>query len=103
MTYSTTPQLATVCQDADKSEEYFAASLDGAPNYLGTRVLRAEYLWVLRQDAQKFEEDLGFVIDGNPNSLASVAAENAKEQEKAQHLLAQKGKLFSKKDLEGGE
>ena len=102
MTYSTTPQLATVCQDADKSEEYFSASLDG-PDYLGTSVLRAEYLWGLRQDAQKLEEDLRFVIDGNPNSLASVAAENAKEQEKAQHLLAQKGKLFSKKDLEGGE
>jgi len=96
--YSALPSFAG--QDLDKSADYFAASLSAAPNYFGTRVLRAEYLTVLTGDVATFTSDLDFVINGDPNVEAAVAAENGKEQEKAKALLARMNELFDKKTLE---
>jgi hypothetical protein len=96
--YSALPSFAG--QDLEKSADYFAASLSAAPNYFGTRVLRAEYLTVLTGDVATFTSDLDFVINGDPTVEPAVAAENAKEQEKATALLARMHELFDKKTLE---
>jgi hypothetical protein len=69
--------------------------LEGAPDYLATRVIRAEYLAVAAQDMKMFEEDLTYVINADPNKIPEVAAENTKEQEKAKKLLEKKGELFA--------
>jgi hypothetical protein len=96
--YAALPSFAG--QDLDKSAEYFAASLSASPDYFGTRVLRAEYLTVLTGDVATFKSDLNTVINGDPNKEAGVAAENAKEQEKAKALLARMGELFDRQTLE---
>lgn len=82
-------------KDLVKSEEYFKASIEGAPDYLATRVLRAEMLDVQKQDLKQFEEDLNFVINADPGKLAECKPENTKEQEKAKKLLAKKDELFA--------
>lgn len=90
--YAALPSFAG--KDLEKSKSYLQASIDGAPNYLGTRVIRAEYLAVEAQDAALFEAELNYVINADPNAVPEVAAENAREQDKAKKLLARKGDLF---------
>lgn len=96
--YSALPSFAG--RDLEKSGEYFAASIEGAPDYFGTRVLRAEYLHVLTDDVKGFDADLAFVLDGDPEKLGAVSAENKKEQEKARKLIEKRNEFFSKKALE---
>lgn len=94
--YAALPSFAG--RDLDKSASYFQASIDGAPNYLATRVLRAEYLHVGTQNAAKFEEDLNAVIAADANVEASLVPENTKAQEMAKALLARKAELFANAD-----
>lgn len=89
--YSATP----VGKDLTKSGDYLAASLTGAPNYLGTRVIRAEYLAVAKQDPKLFTEDLEAVIAADPTVDPEIVAENTREQDKAKKLLARKKDLFA--------
>ncbi len=96
--YAALPSFAG--QDADKSGEYLAASIQGAPNYLGTRVLRAEYLAVLEQDPNAFKEDLNFVLSADPAAVPELQPENTMEQAKAKRLMAELNELFDKKTLE---
>lgn len=93
--YAALPSFAG--KDLDKSKSYLQASIDGQPNYLGTRVIRAEYYAVEAGDLKQFEEDLNYVISADPGSLPEVIAENTKEQEKAKALLAKKNELFQVK------
>ncbi len=104
--YAALPSFAG--QDAEKSAEFLAASIQGQPAYLGTRVIRAEYLYVLTQDAAGFQDDLNFVLSADPEALEGVGQDNRLEQEKAKRLLAKTNELFDKKALEaagaaGGE
>ncbi len=82
-------------KDLVKSEEYFKASIEGAPDYLASRVLRAEMLDVQKQDMKAFEDDLNYVIAADPGKLLECKPENLKEQEKAKKLLAKKDELFA--------
>jgi hypothetical protein len=91
--YSALPSFAG--KDLELSRKYLDASIAGAPNYLGTRVIRAEYLAVEAQDFALFEQDLNYVVAADPNVMPEVVAENTKEQEKAQKLLARKAELFA--------
>jgi hypothetical protein len=90
--YAALPSFAG--KDLEKSKSYLQASIDGEPNYLATRVIRAEYYAVEAQDAKQFEEDLNYVINADPNVLTVAAPENKKEQEKAKKLLARRDELF---------
>ena len=90
--YSALPSFAG--RDFEKSGEYFEASIQGAPDYLGTRVLRAEMLAVGTGDEAMFDSDLAFVLEADPNAVEGFEAENAKEQEKARALIEQKNELF---------
>jgi hypothetical protein len=84
-------------KDPARSAQYFQASIDGAPWYLATRVLRAEYLHRQNRDREAFLEDLRFVIEADPNSNpdADVTAENIREKNKAKDLLNQVDELFN--------
>jgi len=85
-------------KDLEKSKTYLAASIEGAPSYLGTRVIRAEFLAPQQKDLAGFEADLKFVLDANPNAVPEIAPENTKEQEKAKKLLEKRGDLFVEAD-----
>lgn len=90
--YAALPSFAG--NDPVKSGQYFQASIDGAPDYLPTRGLRAEYLAVLKQDAKLFEDDLNAVIAADPTRLPDCTPENIMEQAKAKKLLAKESELF---------
>lgn len=98
--YAALPSFAG--QDFAKSAEYFAAAVEGAPYYLPTRALRAEYLAVGTQDVQLFDKDVKHVLAADPDSKpeAGITPENIKEREKVQALLDKKYELFDKKALE---
>lgn len=90
--YAALPSFAG--RDFEKSAEYFEASIQGAPGYLGTRVLRADYLAVGTADEALFDADLDFVINADPNTIEGFEAENAMEIEKAKAIKAKKNELF---------
>ncbi len=99
--YAALPSFAG--QDFDKSGAYFAASIEGAPDYLGTYVLRAEFLSVPLGKVAEFDADLKRVLDADPNKDPETAPENTMEQAKAKRLIEKRSELFTKKALATGE
>lgn len=98
--YAALPSFAG--QDLDKSAEYFASSLQGAPYYLPTHLLRAEMLAVPTQDVAMFDADLVAVLSSDPDAVpeAGITPENTRDQLKARELFAKRGELFDRKTLE---
>jgi hypothetical protein len=88
----------------DKSKENFEKSIALAPNYLGTRVLFADYLCPkLQKDADGdgqpdgkvlFKKLLDEVLAADPAADAEIEPENRIEQAKAKKLLARIDELF---------
>lgn len=81
--------------DLERSREHFETALEGAPGYLGTRSLMAEFYAVKSQNRQLFEEQLSAVIHADPSQLPEdVRPENELEQRRARVLLAKADELF---------
>ena len=99
--YSVLPSFAG--QDLEKSAEYFEASIEGAPDYLGTRVLRAENLAVATENIALFDADIQFVLDAPDGMGGSIAPENAQEKLKAQSLLDRRSELFNRRVIEAAD
>ncbi|MCB9678886.1 MAG: hypothetical protein H6737_27540 [Alphaproteobacteria bacterium] len=97
--YAALPSFAG--QDLDKSKQYFDAAIEGAPYYLPTQALRAEFWAIPAQDPKQFKADLEAVIaaDANAKPEASVTPENTLEQKKAKDLLEKMSEFFDKKAL----
>ena len=76
------------------SENNFAKSIAGSPNYLGTFVIRAQYLHTKSGDREQFVKDLQFVLNADPTLLPEVSPENLIEQSKARKLLEKESSLF---------
>jgi tetratricopeptide (TPR) repeat protein len=73
-------------KDAEKSRKHFDASIKMAPNYLATKVLKAEYLAVHEQDREMFNELLDEALQIPADALEAVGPENHYEKEKARRL-----------------
>lgn len=80
--------------ELSRSEDYFKKAITSFPNYLGTYVLRAQFLHTKAGNREKFESDLMHVINADAALIPEVMAENLFEQKKAQLLLDQKEMLF---------
>ncbi|MEA1881946.1 MAG: TRAP transporter TatT component family protein [Candidatus Marinimicrobia bacterium] len=80
--------------DLNHSENNFEKSITGSPNYLGTFVLRAQYLHTKSGDREQFVKDLQFVLNADPTLIPEVSPENLIEQEKARKLLEKEEFLF---------
>jgi hypothetical protein len=88
----------------DKSKENFEKSIALAPNYLGTKVLFADFLCPkLQKDADGdgepdgkalFKKLLEEVLAADPAADAEIEPENRIEQAKAKKLLARLDELF---------
>ncbi len=76
------------------SYTYFNQALRNSPDYLGTYVLRAQYLQTKAGNREQFVKDLEFVINADPTLIPEVMPENLLEQEKARELLARESLLF---------
>ena len=77
-----------------KSEEFFTQAVAAAPNYLGTKVLWADYLATKKNDRATFERLLKEVLAADPNVDPDIAPENGLEQAKAKKLLAEVEEKF---------
>ena len=65
-----------------------------APNYLGTKVLWADYLAKKNNDKETYKRLLEEVLAADPNIDPEIAPENRAEQEKAKQLLAEIDNTF---------
>lgn len=81
--------------DLKKSEENFAKAVALAPNYLGTKVLWAEFLATKTQDKATYEKLLKEVLAADPAVDPEIEPENRIEQKKAQKLLAKIDDAFA--------
>lgn len=94
--YAALPSFAG--RDFVKSAEYLQSSVTGAPHYLGTRVIRAEFLAIGTDDVALFDEDIKYVLEADISGWPDILPENTREQEKARKLLAERQEKFSKAD-----
>ena len=72
----------------------FDEAILGSPNYLGTYLIRAEYLHTKSGNREAFIKDLQIVLNADPTLLPNISPENLFEQEKAKKLLLKESKLF---------
>ncbi len=70
------------------SGENFAKSVEMAPDYLGTKVLWADYLAKKNNDRETYKRLLDEVIAADANANPDLMPENAQDQKKAKKLLA---------------
>ncbi|MFH1808658.1 MAG: TRAP transporter TatT component family protein [Pseudomonadota bacterium] len=73
--------------DLDKAKTHFTRSLNIAPDYLGTKVLIAEYWATKKQDKDMYQKLLKEVLEADPASLPDIVPEQKAEQKNAQKLL----------------
>jgi tetratricopeptide (TPR) repeat protein len=78
----------------EKSEQNFKKAVELAPQYLGTKVLWADYLCTKKQDRATFVKLLEEVVAADASADPAIAAENRIEQAKAKKLLAKVDDLF---------
>jgi len=76
------------------SENNFDKAIEGSPDYLGTYVIRAEYLYTKSGNRKSFVKDLQMVLNADPTILPNISPENLFEQEKAEVLLLKESTLF---------
>ncbi len=80
--------------DLELSKQHFDASLAIAPDYLGTKVLMAQYYATKMQDKELFQRLCEEVLAADPASLPDLVPEQKLEQGNAQRLLDQIDDLF---------
>ncbi len=80
--------------DLEMSQAHFDASLAIEPNYLGTKVLMAQYLAVKKQDKAMFEQLCNDVISADPEVIPEIAPEQRLEQDNARRLLEKIDDMF---------
>lgn len=78
----------------EASETHFKKAVELGPNYLGTKVLWADYLCTKTRDRATYKRLLEEVVAADPAADPEIAAENVVEQKKAQRLLADINDLF---------
>lgn len=78
----------------EKSETNFKKAVELAPNYLGSKVLWADYLCTKKQDKETFKKLLEEVIAADAKAEPSIEPENVIEQQKAKKLLAEIDEKF---------
>jgi hypothetical protein len=78
----------------EKSEQNYKKAVELAPNYLGTKVLWAEYLCTKKNDRATYEKLLKEVLAADPTVDAAIEPENRIEQKKATKMLAEIDERF---------
>ena len=80
--------------ELSKSKQYFDQAILTFPNYLGTKVLLAQYYYTKAEDREHFHRELQEVLSADPAQIPEIMAENLFEQGVAQQLLEQESSLF---------
>lgn len=90
--YAIVPSMAG--GDIEQSQKEFDKSLQMAPDFLGTKVLKAAVYWTQKKDKKAFKSDLQSVIESSVNESDRLAPENALEKQKASIYLGKVKELF---------
>jgi hypothetical protein len=90
--YSVLPSIAG--KDLDKSRTHFDASLAAAPEYLTTRVVKAEFLAVELDDETMYRTLLDEVLKGEETDNPDIAPENRAAKRRAQKMLNDIDEVF---------
>lgn len=91
--YAALPSFAG--QDLAKSAEHFDKSMQRSPEYLGTKVLKAEIWAVKTQNTAAFDTLLGEVLAAEIESSPEILPENQAARARARELQGMKGDLFA--------
>ena len=83
-------------QDLERSQQEFMKSMEIAPDYLGTRILYADYWATKNQDKiEVFDEMVQYVMQVDVDALnPDLKPENLAEKKKAEELWAQREDKF---------
>lgn len=73
----------------EKSKKHFDKSIEMAPEYLATKVLKANYYAELTQDPEMYKKLLNEVVESPDDGDPKIQPENKFEKEKAKRLLKQ--------------
>lgn len=74
-------------RDLDRSAKHFEASLKAAPGYLGTKIVKAQFLAVAKDDEDMYRALLDEVIAADPEVIPEVGPENRAAQRTAKKML----------------
>ena len=80
--------------DMTKSKEHFEKALALDSNYLGTKVLYAEYYAAKNEDRELFTKLLGEVSAADASVIPDLVPEQTMEQAKAKKLMAEVDDIF---------
>jgi hypothetical protein len=90
--YSLLPGIAG--RDTDRSAEHFEKSLSIAPEYLGTRVVKAQFLAPALDDVDMYREELQTVLDAPDTDNPDIAPENRAAKRTAKKMLGEIDDIF---------
>jgi hypothetical protein len=90
--YSVLPSIAG--KDLDKSKAHFEASMNLAPEYLTTRVVKAQFLAVELDDEAMYKALLDEVLKGSDTDNPDIAPENRAAKRTAEKMLADIDEVF---------
>ncbi len=90
--YSILPSIAG--KDLEKSKAHFTAALEQAPEYLGNKVLEAEFLAVELDDEELYKKLLDEVLHSEDGDNPDIAPENRAAKRRAQKLLDEIDEVF---------
>ncbi len=80
--------------DMKKSKEYFEKAQSLYPEYIGTKVAKAEQYYVEKDDEKSFKQTLEEVVAAPISGPKEIAPENFLEQKKAEMLLKKRKEIF---------
>lgn len=90
--YSILPGIAG--RDTDRSARHFESSLEIAPEYLGTRVVKAQFLSTAIDDEDMYREELEKVLAMPDTDNPDIAPENRAAKRTATKMLAEIDERF---------
>ncbi|MBA4368117.1 MAG: hypothetical protein C0403_10830 [Desulfobacterium sp.] len=80
--------------DLDKAKLHFEKSINISDDYIGTKVLMAEFYAVKKQDKELFIKLLTAAVNKDVNSIPGIEFEMSVDQKKAKELLAKADEMF---------
>ncbi len=80
--------------DLNKSKTHFERSLEISDDYIGTKVLMAEFYAFKKQDKELFIKLLTDAVNKDVNSIPDLEFEQSVDQKKAKELLANADDMF---------
>lgn len=85
--YSVLPSIAG--KDVEKSRMHFEKSLEIAPEYLPTKVVKAQFLAVELDDEEMYKSLLNEVLSGDDTDNPDIAPENRAAKRQAKKMLGE--------------